>query len=73
MLRIRDIPEGAIVWLGDTVIGIKGSTLPETFNDCTCFKVGGNDLDYELFEQEFTEEQSAFIKEAEDDWNFDED
>ena len=71
MLKIKDIPEGAILWKGDTVIGIKGSTLPETFGEYTCVKIPGNSFDYELEDQEFSEEDAAFIAGAEIDWDED--
>ena len=69
--KVKDLPDGAIVWFKDVVIGVKGLTLSDVFNECTCFKVGGNRFDYELFEQDFNEEQLAAIKEAEDEWAID--
>ena len=73
MLKIKDIPDGTIVWFGDAVIGVKGATLPEIFNDCACYKIPGNAFDYELAEQEFRADQEAFIKEAEKEWDIEDD
>ena len=72
MHKVRQIADGMIVWKGDAVIGIKGATLPAMFDDCDCSEVGGNEFDYELSpDNEYTEEQAAFIEAAEKEWSAD--
>lgn len=69
MDKVRDIADGMIVWKDNTVIGVKGMTLPEMFYDCDCIKLPGNPFDYCLaMTNEYTEEQSAFIKKADAAW-----
>lgn len=73
MHKVRHIADGAIVWKGDAVVGVKGMTLPEIFYDCDCVKVPGNAFDYALAHgNEYTEEQLAFIDEAKAEWGDDE-
>lgn len=48
-------------------------TLAPAFDECVCFKIGSNRFDYEVAEQDFDDEQLALIKEAEDEWNLEED
>lgn len=69
MYKVKYIADGMIVWKGNTVIGIKGLTLPEMFNDCDCVKLPGNAFDYSLSpSNKYTEEQLAFINKAEAEW-----
>lgn len=69
MYKVKEIADGMIVWKGNTVIGIKGLTLPEMFNDCDCVKLLGNAFDYSLApSNKYTEEQLAFINKAETEW-----
>jgi hypothetical protein len=69
MYKVKEIAEGMIVWNGGAVIGIKGLTLPEIFDDCNCIKLPGNAYDYSLApNNKYTEEQLAFIQEAEAEW-----
>lgn len=49
-MRIKDLPNGIIVWYGDLVVGIKGMTLNEEYFELEVFKVVGNPFDYELYE-----------------------
>ena len=49
-MRIKDLPNGIIVWYGDLVVGVKGMTLKEKYHEFEVFKVGGNPFDYELYE-----------------------
>jgi hypothetical protein len=73
MYKVWQIADGMIVWKGNTVIGIKGMTLPEMFYDCDCYKLPGNAFDYALApNQEFTDEQLAFINRSTLEWNEDE-
>ena len=70
MNKVRDIADGMIVWKGNTVIGVKGMTLPEIFYDCDCIKLPGNAFDYSLAPfNKYTDEQLAFIKKAEAEWD----
>jgi hypothetical protein len=69
MYKVKCIADGMIVWKGNTVIGIKGLTLPEMFDDCDCVKLPGNAFDYCLATtNKYTEEQLAFINKAEAEW-----
>ena len=48
MYKVRYIATGMILWYGNAVVGIKGLTLPEIFDDCDCYKLPGNSFDYSL-------------------------
>ena len=50
-IKIKDIPNGSIVWKGYTILGIKGSTLDKKYYDKFCIKERGNFLDYSLVEK----------------------
>ena len=72
MCKVYEMPEGAILWIGVACLGIKGSTLPEMFNECNCFRLSGNCFDWELDpSNRYTEEQQAFIDEALKYWSED--
>ena len=74
MYKVRYIATGMILWYGNAVVGIKGATLPEIFDDCDCYKLPGNAFDYSLApNQEFTEEQKAFLNKSVKEWESDED
>ena len=47
-MKISELATGSIVWKGKTVLGIKGVTLPERFNDYDCTNLEDNDFDYEI-------------------------
>lgn len=49
--KINDLPNGIIVWSGNTILGIKGATLNEKYHDYYCYKIMGNYFDYELVEK----------------------
>jgi len=69
MYKVKQIADGMIIWHGDTVIGIKGMTLPDMFDDCDCYKVPGNSFDYSLSpHNEYTQEQKDYIDKAYLDW-----
>lgn len=69
MYKVRYIATGMILWYGNAVVGIKGITLPEMFDDCDCYKLPGNAFDYSLApNQEFTEEQKAFLDKSVKEW-----
>jgi hypothetical protein len=73
MYKVKYIADGMIIWKGNAVIGIKGITLPEIFDDCDCYKLPGNAFDYALADQEFTEEQLNFINKSTLEWGDPED
>ena len=50
-IKIRDLPEGLIIWKGKTILGITKATLPEKYYDMYCTKVDGNEFDYELVKE----------------------
>lgn len=69
MYKVKYIANGMIIWKDNVVIGIKGLTLPEIFNDCDCYKLQGNAFDYALApNQKFNDEQLAFINQANQEW-----
>ena len=69
MYKVKYIADGMIIWKGNAVIGIKGLTLPKMFLDCDCYKLPGNAFDYALsLNNEYTEEQLAFINKAVSEW-----
>ena len=69
MYKVRYVAGGMIIWYGNAVVGIKGITLPEMFDDCDCYKLPGNAFDYSLApNQEFTEEQKAFLDKSVKEW-----
>ena len=69
MYKVRYIADGMIIWHGDTVIGVKGLTLPEMFDDCDCYKLPGNAFDYALSpHNKYTKEQKDYIDQAYLDW-----
>lgn len=47
-MKISELATGSIVWKGKIVLGIKGITLPERFNDYDCINLEDNDFDYEI-------------------------
>jgi len=67
MYKVKYVATGIILWYKNTIVGIVGVTLPEMFEDCDCYKLPGNPFDYALADQEFTEEQKAFLNRPEPD------
>ena len=47
-MKISELATGSIVWKGKTILGVKGVTLPERFNDYDCTSLEDNDFDYEI-------------------------
>lgn len=69
MYKVKYIADGMIIWHGTTVIGIKGMTLPEMFDDCDCYKLPGNAFDYALSpHNQYTKEQKDYIDQVYLDW-----
>ena len=54
-MKVRDMPDGSILWDGYTILGIKGNTLEEKygneFYDYDCIQEGGNSLDFSLIKK----------------------
>jgi hypothetical protein len=54
-MKVRNMPNGSILWDGYTILGIKGNTLEEKygneFYDCDCVQEGGNSLDFSLIKK----------------------
>ena len=46
--KIKDLPNGCIVWYKREIIGITGLSLSHEYDDFNVVKVPGNPLDYEL-------------------------
>ena len=69
MYKVRYIADGMILWHGNAVVGIKGMTLPEMFDDCDCYKLPGNAFDYALSPRNtYTKEQLDFINKSRVGW-----
>lgn len=47
-MKVKNIPTGAILWKKEKILGVKGITLSNKYNNKKCIKVEGNDFDYEL-------------------------
>ena len=50
IIKIKDLPNGVIVWRRGAILGIKGATLDNKYYDNFCYKVQGNEFDYEYSE-----------------------
>lgn len=51
-IKIKDLPEGMIIWENDTILGITQSTLPLEYYDYYCTKIIGNDFDYKIVKEQ---------------------
>lgn len=51
-MKVKDIPNGAILWDGYNILGIKGNTLEEKYGDkyynYDCIQESGNSIDFSL-------------------------
>jgi len=47
-IKVKNIPNGSILWKGNTVLGIKGANLDEIYYDYECYQEQGNPLDYTI-------------------------
>ena len=69
MYQVANIADGMIIWKNNTIIGIKGITLPKIFDDCECYKLPGNAFDYALSpNNKYTNEQLSFLNKATAEW-----
>ena len=50
-IKISDLPEGMVIWYKNSILGITKATLPQKYYDDYCYKVYGNDVDYELIKE----------------------
>ncbi len=49
LLKVKDLPTGAIILKGKMILGITKATLPQKYYDYYCTKVSeDNEFDYEL-------------------------
>ena len=50
-----DMPNGAILWNGYNILGIKGNTLEKKYenkyDECECIQESGNPIDFSLIEK----------------------
>lgn len=46
--KIKDLPNGMIVWYKNKVLGVTGCTLPKEFEEYDVRKIIGNGFDYEI-------------------------
>jgi len=47
-IKVKDIPNGSILWKGNTILGVKGANLDEKYYDYECYQEQGNPLDYTI-------------------------
>ncbi len=47
-ILIRDLPDGCIIWFNGDILGITGSTVPDTYLDNYAVKLPGNSFDYNM-------------------------
>ena len=51
-MKVKDMPNGAILWNGYNILGIKGNTLEEKYGDkyydYDCIQENGNLIDFSL-------------------------
>lgn len=51
-MEVKDMPNGAILWNGYNIVGIKGNTLEaihgDKYYDCECVQETGNSIDFSL-------------------------
>ena len=54
-MKVKDMPNGTILWNGYNILGIKGSTLEnkygEEYYDYDCTQEQGNPIDYSLIKR----------------------
>lgn len=54
-MKVKDMPNGAILWNGYNILGIKGNTLEEKYGDkyydYDCIQESGNPIDFSLIEK----------------------
>lgn len=55
-MKVKDMPNGTILWNGYNILGIKGSTLEnkygEKYYDYDCTQEQGNPIDYSLIKRQ---------------------
>ena len=54
-MKVKDIPNGAILWNGYNILGIKGNTLEakygDEYYDYDCIQESGNFIDFSLIKR----------------------
>lgn len=54
-MKVKDMPNGAILWNGYNILGIKGNTLEKKYgnkyDECECIQESGNPIDFSLIEK----------------------
>lgn len=54
-MKVKDMPNGAILWNGCDILGIKGSTLEvvhgDKYYDYECAQETGNTIDFSIVER----------------------
>lgn len=48
IFKVKDIPNGSILWKGQSILGIKGANLPNKYDEYGCYQEQGNLLDYTI-------------------------
>ena len=51
-MKVKNMPNGTILWNGYNILGIKGNTLEEKYgnkyDECECIQESGNSIDFSL-------------------------
>lgn len=54
-MKVKDMPEGTILWNGYNILGIKGNTLETKYGDkyynYDCIQESGNPIDFSLIKK----------------------
>ena len=67
-MKAKEIPNGGILWFKDFVVGVKGATLQSIYDEAEVKINEGNPIDYDLLEQDFSEEQIEDLERAKEEW-----
>lgn len=47
-MKVKDLPNGSIIWYSELIVGVKGFTLRKEYYDLEVYKINGNIHDYEV-------------------------
>ena len=57
MIKVKDLEKGKILWYKDNILGIKGSTLGNEYDEEYCKALSGNQFDYVLVSKEASKDE----------------
>lgn len=47
-IKVKNIPDGSILWKGYNILGIKGVNLPKEYYEYECYQERGNPIDFTI-------------------------